>query len=263
MGMLHFPKWLSGSCAVLASALAAATTAHAQSAIRLTAEMTSPVDVVLRWTNSAPGAAEYVVEYAYQPEGPYTVLADKLPGETTYEHPRLIPETTFYYRVRPVYGPASDPVEACLPESLSGAEYAKRYDASENNIAAEPQILPQRGPIRKKSIRDRVTAAEGGPSNLKVQLLTPTISEFKLTWTDHATDEEGFLLETKADGEKEFRVCAVYEPNINCVVRAFEPPQRRGWFRIRAYYYGAPSNMVSKRTGKEPPQPFNSMRDDR
>ena len=252
MGMLHFSKGLRGACALFSSALAAATAGHAQSAIRLTAEMTSPIDVVLRWTDSAPGAAEYVVEYAYRPEGPYTVLADKLPGETTYEHPHLIPETTFYYRVRPVYGPASDPVEACLPEGLSDVEYAKRY-AAENDIGAEPQILPDPAPMRKRSIRNPATAAEGGPSRLKVQPLTATVSGFRLTWTDHASDEEGFLLETKADGEKEFRVCAVYEPNINCIVRAFEPPQRRGWFRIRAYYYGAPSNMVSKRTGKEPP----------
>lgn len=254
MGMLLLPRCLSVPCALLASALAAATAAHAQSAIRLTAEMTSPVDVVLRWTNSARGAAEYVVEYAYRPEGPYTVLADKLPSETTYEHPHLIPETTFYYRVRPVYGLASDPVEVRLPESLSDAEYAKRYAASENNIGSEPQILPEPSVIRKRSIRDPATAAEGRPSYLKVQLLAPTVSEFKLTWMDHATDEEGFLLETKTDDEKEFRVCAVYEPNINSIVRAFEPPQRRGWFRIRAYYYGAPSNMVSKRTGKEPGQ---------
>lgn len=253
MGMLEFPTGLRELCALLAGALAATTTATAQSAIRLTAEMTSPIDVVLRWTNGAPGAAEYVVEYAYRPEGPFTVLADKLPGETTYEHPHLIPETTFYYRVRPVYGPASDPVEVCLPESLSDTEYANRYAASENNIGAEPQDLPDPVPMRKTSIRHPATAAEGGPSHLKVQLLTPTVSEFNLTWTDHASDEEGFMLETKADGEKEFRVCAVYEPNINSIVRAFEPPQRRGWFRVRAYYYGVPSNMVFKRTGKEPP----------
>jgi hypothetical protein len=43
-------------------------------ATRLTATLVSPTDVTLQWKGDEPGAAGWVVEYATDPHGQYTVL---------------------------------------------------------------------------------------------------------------------------------------------------------------------------------------------
>ncbi|ONI89203.1 hypothetical protein ALI22I_17030 [Saccharothrix sp. ALI-22-I] len=80
---------------------------------RLTATLTSPTDVSLVW-QAEPGAAGQVVEYANEPDGAYTVLEFAPPDRTTYEHPDLIPQTPFYYRVRSFHGPASATADVTL-----------------------------------------------------------------------------------------------------------------------------------------------------
>ncbi|MGO4429545.1 hypothetical protein AB4Z54_65110, partial [Streptomyces sp. MCAF7] len=88
------------------SAEPAPTPATATTGTRLTATLTSPVDATLRWTGTEPGAAGRIVEFATAPEGPYTILEYVPLGQTSYRHPDLMPQTPFYYRVRPYYGPA-------------------------------------------------------------------------------------------------------------------------------------------------------------
>ncbi|MFD1049238.1 hypothetical protein ACFQ1S_28725, partial [Kibdelosporangium lantanae] len=77
--------------------------------------LTTPTDITLTWRPPDPAAAGQIVEYTNEPNTPYTILAFLPPTVTTYEHPDLIPQTAFYYRVRPYYGTASNPVEVTLP----------------------------------------------------------------------------------------------------------------------------------------------------
>jgi hypothetical protein len=253
MRLLHLPVLVHGWLALLSGPLVSRAMSDAATAIQLEATLTSPVDVALQWTDAGTGAEGYIVEFAYQPDGPFTILDFRLPHEKSYVHPDLIPETKFYYRIRPVYGRSSKPVEAQIAADLSDEEYAKQHAAQQDYRWAEPQTIPGPMIFLEKSLRDRATASNGAPSNLRVKSIPPTVSGFRFTWTDRALDEEGFLLETKADGEQEFRVCAMYQPNINAIEWPLEPPQRRASFRVRAYYFGEPSNMVWKHTGKEPP----------
>src|SRR5439155_3996776 len=74
-------------------------------AVRVDAALTSPTDVALHWTGPESGAAGWVVEYATDPHGPFTVLQFVPPGQTPYRHPNLMPETVFFYRVLPFLGP--------------------------------------------------------------------------------------------------------------------------------------------------------------
>jgi hypothetical protein len=219
------------------------------STIHLSSTLVSPIDVVLTWSDTSPVATSHTIEYSTDPKGPYITLSFCPPSQTTYKHPNLMPQTTFYYRVRPICGPATDPVDVTLPAQLSDAAYKDTYfNKPEDFSWAPPKILPDNAPIEKKSLRDAATAAEAAPTDLKATLVPSTVSGFELTWTDHSSDEDGFLLETKEAGSSEFTVCAFITPKINAFGWALKPPARKGTFRIQAFYYGTPSNLETQTT---------------
>jgi hypothetical protein len=159
-----------------------------------------------------------------------------------------MPQTTFYYRVRPVYGPVSNTVEVILPRDLSANSYVKRWNQPEDYSWSGPKILPDPAPIIKKSLRDPATSAEAAPTNLKAALVPVTVSAFQLTWTIHSNDEEGFMLETKDANNPEFTVAGLIPRKINAFGWALEPPHKEASFRLRAFYYGTPSNVVHETT---------------
>jgi hypothetical protein len=229
------------------------STTLATDAIRLSARMVSPVDIELEWHGQSANVAGYVLEYTNRPdEDEYIPLGFFPPEQTRYSHPRLIPETTFYYRVRAYYGPVSNEIEVSLPKELTQEAYAAAYALPEDYRWAPPATVPEPSNVTQGTLRNKAAPADVAPSNLRAELVTSTISGFKLTWTDHATDEEGFFLERQRAGRSEFEVCALVGPNINSFGWAFEPPEKTGAFRIRAYYYGEPSNVVMQLTGKNP-----------
>jgi hypothetical protein len=218
------------------------------STIHLDATLVSPIDVVLKWNDASPVIATHTVEYATNPAGPFIILSFCPPSQTTYKHPNLMPQTTFYYRVRAIYGPTTDPVDVTLAEGLSDAEYTDRYNKPEDYSWTAPKTLPDQAPIEKKSIRDAATTAAAAPTDLKATLVSTTVSGFQFTWTNHSSDEDGFLLETKDESHPDFTVCAKIDPKINAFGWGFHPPQRKASFRIRAYYFGTPSNLESQTT---------------
>lgn len=232
--------------------LRAAGAARAHSTIHLTAVLASPTDIVLRWDDPVPGAAGHVVEYATEAKGDYVILAFLPPAENTYKHARLMPLTAFYYRVRPFYGPASNAVEAVLPPILSDAEYANGYGAPEDYSWAPPQSIPSQVAALKTSVRDSTGTNRAAPDDLTATYVSSTVSGFKFTWTSRAKDEDGYLLESKAEDGSDFAVCAVTPPGTNSFGWALVPPHRRAWFRVRPFYYGSSSNIVSQTTGAPP-----------
>lgn len=222
-------------------------------AIRLSARMVSPVDIELEWHDAATDVAGHVLEYTNNPETEdYVPLGFFPPNHTKYIHPQLIPETKFYYRVRPYYGPVSNELDVSLPKELTAEAYAAAYALPEDYQWAPPATIPEASNVTKSSVRDTARPVAAAPSHLQADLATNTVSGFKLTWTDHSTDEAGFFLERRREGSSEFLVCALVEPNINSFGWAFEPPEKTGTFRIRAYYYGEPSKTAMLLTGKDP-----------
>jgi hypothetical protein len=226
--------------------------------IHLTATLISPNDVTLEWKDPSTHAAFHTVEYALNPMGPYIVLRFCLPGETKFTHPRLMPQTTFYYRIRPVCGPVSNSVDVTLPKDLSDATYAKRWSQPEDYSWAGPKTIPDPVPIAKRSIRDPATSDAAAPTDLKATLVPITVSAFQLTWTIHSSDEDGFILEKKDANNPQFTFAGLIPPKINAFGWALLPPIREASFRLRAFYYGTPSNLVSETTAlpadwKNPP----------
>ena len=65
-------------------------------------------DVTLRWSGAPADAAYLMVEYATEENGEYTILDFLPPDRREFQHPDLMPSTTFYYRVTPLSAPAGE-----------------------------------------------------------------------------------------------------------------------------------------------------------
>ncbi|GAA1951735.1 fibronectin type III domain-containing protein [Amycolatopsis minnesotensis] len=206
----------------------------------LTATLDSPVDITLHWPDDAPGAAGRMVEFATQPGGPYTTLGFLPPHQTSYRHPELLPETPFYYRVRPYYGGTSGEVSVAVPAD------APDLTASDPQWP-NPRAVAHPG-VTTAALRDDPPAA--APSGLAAKVMTA--DGIRFTWTDHATDEDGFLLEGKPEGAPEFTPVEVLDRDIGSCGLATLPRERSAAFRVRAFRYGALSTVAYQRTGRAP-----------
>jgi hypothetical protein len=213
-----------------------------ETSIRLSATLISATDITLEWQNGEPDAAGHIVEFATEPHGRYTILQFLPPHQTTFTHPDLMPETSFHYRVRPFYGPASRPIEITLPEGPMGS--AKKDD----HAWAAPRSIPG-GPIAEHAIR--MASADAAPTGLKAAVMHANGVRFR--WTDRAVDEEGYLLEGRPEGSADFGVITVLDPNVNSYGLITLPNEKKSSFRVRAFYYGKPSNLAGRTTGTTPP----------
>lgn len=214
--------------------------------IQLTATLLSPTTIQVQWRDQDSRAAWHTVEYANDTNGPFIILDFMLPQQTTFTHSNLMPQTPFYYRVRAVWGPASTPLVVSLPEGLSPEEYARRYEEKEDYSWAVPATNPA-GKVTTASVRTAGNAAR--PTDFRASMVTNTVSGFKITWADHASDEDGELLEVKPDGSPDYFVTALLQPGINTMGYAFAPPRRKATLRIRSFYYSNTSNIAGQTTG--------------
>jgi hypothetical protein len=198
------------------SAAAGCTPAAAQG-VQLSSELTGD-DVTLTWSGNRD---DVIVEFATEPDGQYTILGFVPRTEHRYVHPDLMPATTFYYRVRPVEGPASNDATA-VPAT--------------DRVEGEDWLVPRTVPDERA-----VPKPGGRPANLRVESVTA--EGLRLTWTDNSTDEDGFLIERKAGAA--FEVVFVVDPDVN-YAGVIAPAADT--YRVRAYHYGQMSNVVSERT---------------
>jgi hypothetical protein len=240
------------SCLCLAAGLAACSApaplpaVQPATAVSLAATLVSPIDITLRWSGSGADAAGHVVEFATEPDGVYTILQFVPRTQTQFTHPDLVPETAFYYRVRPYHGPVSSRVEVALPAPPAGEDLEK-----DDGAWAQPQSL-RRGASAGHAIRAASPPPEAAPTDLKASIVNSTGVRF--TWTDRASDEDGYLLEVQAEGQPEFSVAAVLDPDIDSFGLVTLPSEKRAAFRVRAFYFGKPSNLAHEKTGAEPPR---------
>ncbi|GAA4103179.1 fibronectin type III domain-containing protein [Nonomuraea soli] len=200
---------------------------------RLQARLAGPTDITLTWQAGDTG---HVVEFATDPAGPWTILAFAPPGQTSYEHQELIPHTRFHYRLRPYGGPTSNAVEVSLPPG--------ELDPGADHAWADPQVI-RTGPV--------TTGPRGTPGGLRATIVHA--NGIRFTWTDHASDEEGYLLES---GE---RVLALLDPDVNAFGIVTLPEEKRASYRVRALYYGPPSNLATQTTGADPSSARGSAQD--
>jgi len=218
-----------------------ATPSSAPGATQLTATLASADSVRLTWRGGEPDAAGRVVEFATGAGGQYTILQFVPPRQTTFTHPDLMPATAFHYRIRPYFGPVSNAVEVQLPPG----PVDDNAEPSDQPWAA-PRKLP-RGPVTARSIRG-TGAAAAAPTDLVATLMPAGAGGVRFTWVDHASDEEGYLLELRTPGSADYTVTEVLDPDVTSVGLLTLADQRSATVRVRAFYYGRPSNIATQHT---------------
>lgn len=218
--------------------------------LRLTGQFASPCDIRLEWTDAGPASDGYVVEWRSGPTAPYIKLRFLPANRHSFVHRRLMPKTTCYYRIRAIHGPASADASFSLPATLSDDAYRQAFSRPEDYTWAGPRTVARSNQPAAVSIRRDGAAA--APLDLAITPMRVTVSAFELTWTDRASDAEGNLVEIQPEGAADFHVCAVVGADVNSFGWALTPPLRRARLRIRAFYFGAPSNVVELTTGADP-----------
>ncbi|HEY3708717.1 MAG TPA: fibronectin type III domain-containing protein [Amycolatopsis sp.] len=227
----------------------------------LTATLTSPTDIVLRWPAAGPGIAGHLLEYANTPDGPWTALQFLPPDQTSYTHPDLIPETPFYYRLRPFSGPVSAAVKvgpaAATPSrpatpgrpAVPGQSTASGQPPTPNRPAATDQPSAPSRPSTPGAPTPAPTPGDDAPTDLRATPGDDTSMVF--TWTDHSAGEAGFLLELRKPGATGFAPVEVADPNTTTCALSLLPGEQGSDFRVRALAYGPLSPVVHRTTGKD------------
>ncbi|WP_434587600.1 hypothetical protein [Streptomyces sp. A5-4] len=104
--------------------------------------------------------------------------------------------------------------------------------------------------VRGENVRARpVRSAGSAPDGLKATV--EHASGIRFTWTDHADDEAGYLLETRPAGSRTFRPTAVLDPDIDSFGLITLPNEKNASYRVRAITYGKQSNVVHLKTGED------------
>ncbi|GAA4553073.1 fibronectin type III domain-containing protein [Amycolatopsis samaneae] len=188
----------------------------------LTATLVTPLDITLRWPDD-PAAAGTALEFATDPNGPYTTLQYLPSHVTTYTHPDLLPQTSFYYRTRSFSGPASAPAtDGTLPTPPAPGDAAVPVRSPGDAAApAEPRVA---------------RTADG---------------TLRFTWRDRSTDEEGFLLEQRKPGTAVFAPVEVTGANTTSCELSALPGEEGSAYRVRAFVTGPPSPLAHQTTGAQ------------
>jgi hypothetical protein len=200
----------------------------------LTAALSDHLNVDLRWKNNATAPGGAWVEFT-TPGDEYVKLDAVWPDTVTFRHPDVAPETEFIYRIKPFFGQPSKVVAITTGHAAPPTE--------EEGPLNEPA---KAGGKDMKSIRDVATFKQAAPGNVTVKLSQPTSAV--LRWEDRATDEDGYLVEVSADPQKAFKICALLPPNTTSFRKVQLPAEMKCYFRVRAFFYGEPSNQASVST---------------
>jgi hypothetical protein len=216
----------------------------------LTATMPDLYNVHLQWTNHATAEGGNLVEFQMCPSGThlpakerddFVILAFLNPAETTFHHEDLGAETVFTYRIRPYFGKASAPTEI-----TTGSTAAAETEEPEGPLEEPETKSPA---THLKSIRQPAGSGEGIPGDVAASLSAPT--HVVLRWTDHAADADGYLVEVSSSPDTGYQVCALLPPHAASFRKTALPPETKLFFRVRAFFYGRPSNRVTQTTGPE------------
>jgi len=161
---------------------------------------------------------------------------------TDWFHPAIAPASIYLYRILPFFGRPTKPVEI-----TTGSGPAT------NAVALEEGPLPETDPVARSgpkwSLRNPRTLGRAMPSGLTVTLSAP--DSVDLHWIDNASDEDGYLVEVTSKPERGFEVSALLPPGTQSFRQVGLPLNIKGYFRVRAFFYGRPSATTSVTTPLE------------
>jgi hypothetical protein len=219
----------------------------------LVAEMPDPYNVHLQWKNHATAVAGNLVEFQMYPQGAslpaeesgkFITLDFLDPKANAFRHENLGSETVFTYRIRPYFGNCS---ESAGITTGSATAVAKEAEEPEGPLDEPGKSAPSESSL--KSIRAPNTFAAAAPTDVALSLSSAT--HVLVRWRDRAADADGYLVEISRYADHDFQVCALLPPHATSFRKIALPPETKLYFRVRAFFYGAPSNVVTRTTGPE------------
>jgi len=169
----------------------------------------------------------------------FIILDAVAPGVSWARHPNLAPEAHFIYRIRPFFGKASAVIHVRTGKAPDDASQGKSVPDT-----------GRRADAKGKSLRDPLAIDEAGPSDFTARLESPRVVD--LAWKDRAGDEDGFFLEVSDKPDGDFKVVSYLDPNTTSFQIPLLPEEKTIYFRVRAFIYGKPSNLVTLDTGPAP-----------
>jgi len=197
-------------------------------------------NILVQWQNPATADGGVWVEYTTPGSEDYIQLEAIASDDhvTSFMHLNVAPQTTLLYRLQPYFGQATPPLGVTTGVASTNEESTLMTGPIDrtNTVAADPQY----------SLRTTATFAKAMPSDLTVTLSSPTSVDVR--WKDHASDEDGFLVEVSADPKKEFVACALMPPNMTSFRKTGLPSQIKCYFRVRAFFNGKPTDPISVAT---------------
>ena len=220
----------------------------------LVATMPDPYNVHLQWKNHATAEGGNLVEFQLHPEGAslpaeeredFVILGFLNANETTFRHENLGSETVFTYRIRPYFGKSSEPAKI----TTGSAEAAKTEPDEPEGPLEKPGANSKSQSDDLKSVRQPATFGAATPANLSAALSSPT--HVVLRWNERASNADGYLVEISLYHDKDFHVCALLPPHTTSFQKTGLPPETTIYFRVRAFFYGLPSNYVIKTSGPD------------
>ncbi len=215
------------------NSLANSNTAFA-SPTELSAALTNGNNVILHWKNYAVADGGVWVEYTTP--GYDWIQLDAFPSDentTQFLHANLAPQTKFIYRLQPYFGRPTKPVEITTGNLTNGAAlFSDGPIASTNEISSAENF----------SIHSLKTFSKAVPADLTATLSSPTSVD--LHWRDCTSDDDGYLLEISAQSDGGFSPCALLPPKATSFRKTSLPPKTKIYFRVRAFFYGKPTDSV-------------------
>ncbi|HDQ71335.1 MAG TPA: hypothetical protein ENN19_04465, partial [Chloroflexi bacterium] len=188
----------------------------------LQAQAVSDVQIDLGWTDNASGEDSFEIQRKTG-AGAFATVATVGANVTSYNDTGLTPETTYTYRVRALRGGSSS--------------------AWSNETSATTQAPVPPNP----------------PSNLAVT--ASSASQIDLTWTDNATDEDGFELQRKT-GTGTFATIATLGANVSAYSDTGLTPETTYTYRVRATKGNTNSAWSNEAAATTPSGPVIVFEDD-
>ncbi|MEW6173209.1 MAG: fibronectin type III domain-containing protein [Bacillota bacterium] len=185
----------------------------------LVATAASSSAVNLSWTDNSGDETGFVIE-AKAGSSDYSVIGAIGPNFSTYAHTGLLPNTTYYYRVK--------------ARNTSG-DSGYTNEASATTPAADT-VPPAPAP-------------PAAPSSLVATAASSTA--VNLSWTDNSGDETGFVIEAKAGGS-DYSVIGAIGPNFSTYAHTGLSPDTTYYYRVKARNDSGDSDYTNEASATTP-----------
>lgn len=181
--------------------------------------VTSDTQITLTWKDNSDNENSFKVERKVGEDGSWTEITTLSANTTSYSISGLVPYVHYYFRVR-----------------------AYSYNYSSGSYSNEIEVS---------------TGVPKAPSSLVVDTLSS--SEVSLSWKDNSTNELGFKIERRKQGESRYRVIGEVGPGTTGYMDRGLSAGTRYYYRVQAFNKSGSSNSEDRMAITKEPVTFDDI----